>query len=94
MYQYPQIPWIVYAQGPGGLHARCNACGATAGPLAGPQLHQFAAGHREHRSAAPTHYGAGDAVAALTHAVGITPCTPCERRRQQLNGWLPRLFRR
>lgn len=32
--------------------------------------------------------GAGDVVARATKAVGIKPCTPCERRRQWLNRWL------
>lgn len=29
--------------------------------------------------------GAGDVIAALTKAVGIKPCPPCEKRRQLLN---------
>lgn len=29
--------------------------------------------------------GAGDAVRAGTRAMGVEPCTPCERRRQALN---------
>jgi hypothetical protein len=33
--------------------------------------------------------GAGDVVARMTKAVGIQPCTPCERRRRTLNRWFP-----
>lgn len=29
--------------------------------------------------------GAGDAVKAMTQAVGIRSCTPCEERRRRLN---------
>ena len=33
--------------------------------------------------------GLGDVVKAVTTAVGIKPCTPCERRRQRLNQLVP-----
>jgi hypothetical protein len=29
--------------------------------------------------------GAGDLVAKVTAALGIKPCTPCQKRREQLN---------
>ncbi len=29
--------------------------------------------------------GAGDVIAGVTQALGITPCTPCEERRKKLN---------
>ncbi len=29
--------------------------------------------------------GAGDVIAGVTEALGITPCTPCEERRKKLN---------
>jgi hypothetical protein len=29
--------------------------------------------------------GLGDVVASATKAIGIKPCTPCERRRQLMN---------
>jgi len=29
--------------------------------------------------------GLGDAVAKVTQAVGIKPCSPCEERRRKLN---------
>lgn len=33
--------------------------------------------------------GAGDLVAAVTHAVGIRPCGGCQKRRQRLNAAIP-----
>jgi hypothetical protein len=32
-----------------------------------------------------TEIGAGDIVAKVTTALGIKPCTPCQKRREQLN---------
>lgn len=29
--------------------------------------------------------GAGDVIAGITQALGVTPCTPCEERRKRLN---------
>ena len=29
--------------------------------------------------------GAGDVIAKVTTALGIKPCTPCQKRREQLN---------
>ena len=29
--------------------------------------------------------GAGDVVREATHAMGVEPCSPCERRRRALN---------
>lgn len=56
---------------------------------------RFAQVHSAHQQAsAPSHYGLGDVIAGMTKAVGIKPCTPCQKRQQQLNGMLPRLFRR
>lgn len=36
--------------------------------------------------------GLGDVVAAITKAVGIKPCPPCERRREALNKAVPNPF--
>lgn len=32
-----------------------------------------------------TEIGAGDVIAKVTAAIGIKPCTPCQKRREQLN---------
>lgn len=32
-----------------------------------------------------TAIGAGDVVAKVTTALGIKPCSPCQKRREQLN---------
>jgi hypothetical protein len=32
-----------------------------------------------------TETGAGDIVAKMTARLGIKPCTPCQKRREQLN---------
>jgi len=91
---HPSVPWVQWGSTTQGFVARCDACGAQ-GALGTPQaVDAFAAQHQEHRSASVGHYGAGDAVAAATRALGIDSCTPCERRRQQLNGLLPRVWRR
>jgi hypothetical protein len=38
--------------------------------------------------------GAGDVVHKMASAVGAKKCKPCERRRQKMNQWFPRLWRR
>ena len=40
------------------------------------------------------HMGAGDLVGALTRVLGAKPCKGCERRRDRLNRWLPRVWKR
>ncbi len=32
-----------------------------------------------------TEIGAGDVIAKVTTALGIKPCTPCQKRREALN---------
>jgi len=92
--QHPQAPWIHYQQTPKGVVIQCNVCGVIHGPLTPAAADGFVGTHLQHQSAAPAHYGAGDAVAAATKAMGIAPCTPCEARRRMLNGLLPRVWRR
>ena len=46
------------------------------------------------RSAAPGYGGLGDAVRAVTRKAGIGECSPCAKRQAQLNGFMPRLWRR
>lgn len=36
----------------------------------------------------PQGFGLGDAVKRLTEAFGVHPCTPCEKRQQELNARL------
>jgi len=93
-YRYPAVQWIVYEAHPPGIWAVCEVCRTQTGPLSWPGLHQFALAHREHVSAAPSHYGAGDVVAAATKAMGLQGCSPCERRRMELNRIMPRVWRR
>jgi hypothetical protein len=38
--------------------------------------------------AAEQRYGLGDAVKAITSAIGVEPCAACERRAERLNQWL------
>jgi hypothetical protein len=61
---------------------RCGAQGRVRSPV------DFARGHR------CQYYGAGDLVAKATGALGIKPCKPCEKRKQQLNGLVPRFWRK
>lgn len=94
MQRHPATQWVLYAPTTQGIVVKCEVCGEQGAVGSYPQVDLFAQRHREHRSAAPGHYGAGDAIAAATKRLGIDTCTPCERRRQQLNGLLPRVWRR
>jgi hypothetical protein len=51
-------------------------------PQPGPRTHV-------RRVARPPLRGAGDVVARVTNAAGITPCAPCKRRQATLNRWFP-----
>lgn len=33
--------------------------------------------------------GLGDTVAKVTRVMGVTPCTPCQKRREMLNKMVP-----
>lgn len=92
--QHPQAPWIEFTQTARGIVIGCNVCQAKAGPLTPAAADQFSRAHYEHRSTSSAHYGMGDAIAAATKAVGITPCTPCEARRRALNQLFPKVWRR
>jgi hypothetical protein len=35
------------------------------------------------------HQGLGDTIKAVTRAVGIKPCSPCQKRAQKLNKLIP-----
>lgn len=87
------VPWVsVAVTGVFRLSysASCSVCGAVAtGSL--EHVNAFADQHREHTSADPTHYGAGDLVAAFTKRMGIPGCTPCEQRRRAMNQAIPRV---
>ena len=97
--QHPHVPWVhceqTHTSWRGAVFVcRCQVCGAESQAAYAPGADQFAAAHAQHQSAAPTHYGAGDLIAKATGALGIAPCTPCEARRRQLNGMLPRVWKR
>jgi len=94
MDRHPAVSWVRWSRLPRGASVYCEVC-YQGGPVA--SLHEvdaFAAAHREHRTTqGVTHYALGDAVAAVTKAVGIKACTPCEQRRMALNALIPRRFR-
>ena len=92
--RHAQVPWVEANPSPEGITVHCTVCGALATVATPQQANQIALQHQEHQSPAPGHYGAGDAIARATKALGIEPCTPCEKRRQQLNGLLPRVWPR
>jgi len=95
MNRHPQVQWILWQATTQGFVARCQACGATVTAGTPGGIDAFASAHQEHRSAAPGHFGLGDAVAAATKAIGAgAPCQPCEKRRAELNGLFPRVWRR
>ena len=92
--QHPIVPWISCNQIQAGVFiCRCTVCGQSmAQPGATQAADEFADLHSAHESASG--WGLGDIIAKLTGAVGLKPCTACERRRRQLNGLAPRVFRR
>lgn len=94
MNPHPQVRWVLWQATPQGFVVRCNVCGQSASAGDPTGVHAFARDHAQHESQSPTHYGAGDAVAAVTKRLGIEPCTPCEARRRALNGMFPNLWRR
>lgn len=92
--RHPQIPWVDAQRHGAKILVRCEVCSTVVTVDTPEQASRVAQSHQEHRSAAPGHYGAGDAIAAATKAMGLSSCTPCEKRRQMLNGFLPRVFPR
>lgn len=92
--KHQQIPWVDAQQQGTKIVVRCEVCSTVVTVDTPAQANQVALAHKEHRSAAAGHYGAGDAIAAATKAMGISACTPCEKRRQMLNGMLPKVFPR
>lgn len=91
---HPRVQWVRLTQQPNQtVLCQCGVCGAAGTASSAQQIEAFAGQHAEHQSS-PTHYGAGDVIAGVTHRMGIKPCTPCEQRRRMLNGVLPRLWRR
>ena len=81
-------------------YAKCHGCGAVSYFVSPERELPFFAqehsgcGARMQRPQIAGYGGLGDAIAAGTQALGIKPCTPCERRRAMLNRAAPRVFRR
>lgn len=91
---HPRVRWVRLTQLPNGtVICQCDVCQQSAVANTAGHIEAFAGQHAQHQSS-PTHYGAGDVIAGVTHRMGIKPCTPCEQRRRMLNGVLPRLWRR
>jgi len=82
-----RTPWILVSADRAGFHGHCTACGQEIGPTSADGLDAFSSQHTDHRSSSGM--GLGDLVRAGTQAMGIKPCAPCERRRQQMNNFLP-----
>jgi hypothetical protein len=96
LHTHPEAPWIhgaLHAQ-TGRHYVRCDTCGVEGFLPPGVSHETFVAQHRGHAPPQASHYGLGDLVARATSAVGIKPCTPCEQRKQMLNGLFPRVWRR
>lgn len=94
MNAHPSVRWVLWELSPQGFELRCSVCGATARAGDPRGADAFAHAHAEHQSPARGYYGAGDAVAAATKALGMQTCTPCEARRQAMNNLLPKVWRR
>ena len=94
MQQHPWVEWVGFEPiGRGLYQAQCSACGAAVQGT-GDKIDAFAQQHSEHRSQAQGFYGLGDAFAAAAGAIGAEPCAPCEARREAMNRWVPRVWRR
>lgn len=79
----------------GGLAVRCSICRHQALARSDAEAQHFFQLHSHTmQPAAAGYYGAGDAVTALTGALGIAQCSPCQQRAQLLNQLIPRLWRR
>lgn len=91
MQRHPQVPWVHFQPHPQGgfvaTNTRTNQQVYAPDALA---LNQFAADSAN----APGYHGAGDAVKAVTSALGIEGCSPCAARQAALNRMVPNLWRR
>jgi hypothetical protein len=88
---HPSLPHIVVSPHPqGGFIVRDTRTGEAAHAPTRDAVARFAADH----SARPGYGGLGDAVHAMTSAVGVKPCTPCAARQARLNALVPGLWRR
>ena len=94
MNQHPNVKWVFWETTPQGIEVLCAVCKEGGLATTPGRAEAFALRHAQHQSAASTHYGAGDAVAAATKALGIESCTPCEARRRMLNGLVPKFWPR
>lgn len=89
-----EAPWISLQRFPGGAIMHCKACGAGGRMNGEDAVRRFTAEHSEHNGPSPSHYGAGDLIAKVTKAVGISGCAECEKRRVRANRALPRVMKR
>lgn len=91
MYQHPHVPWVSIEPLTDGTAIVTNTRnGQRMRATSDVQIHEFAAA----AARAPSHYGAGDAVAAMTHRMGFKKCAPCAQRQARLNAMLPNVWRR
>jgi hypothetical protein len=83
------MPWLAWQPLTQGFAVRCAGCGAQGTVGTAQQVNAFVQQHAAH-GPQQRHYAIGDAVAAVTQAVGIKPCEPCKKRQAQLNQLVPR----
>jgi hypothetical protein len=89
--QHPTVQWVRLQALPNGeLAMVCDVCKQAINASTSAQAAAFMQAHAQH-TAAPTHYGIGDAVARATKALGVKTCPPCEMRRRKMNNFLPRV---
>lgn len=85
-YRHVEVPWVFATPpvGPGWYHLICEACGAMETV---PDPDAFALTHTNHHRDGRS--GLGDVVHGLASLLGLAekPCTPCEQRRIEMNGW-------
>lgn len=90
MNHHPQVPHVAWVRTTQGFAMRCQRCGVEATCGASQGVDRFASDH-QHPVPDRQAMGLGDVVAAVTKALGIKPCTPCEARQRRLNALFPKV---
>ena len=89
----PRLPFLKVAENPAGGFVVLDTRSMQSFTVSSiGDVHRWAA----ERSSAQGYMGAGDVVHSVAQRLGFgkSECTPCAQRQAQLNGLLPRMFRR
>lgn len=80
-----------------GILCSCLKCGKKVLAASPQEEKEFDRNHRsckQKNASSAEFYGAGDLVAGLTKAIGVDPCSGCERRRAAMNRMFPKVWKR